>query len=267
MTPLQKTIKYCAIAFAVLLIVSIFGGIFSALGLVGGFFEESNLLEQPKTYTVSSELTELRLEISAAELTVKKASSFSVETNLEDLTVKENGGILTVKQEHRIGSLNGATVTVCIPEDTALDKISVKTGAGRLTADALSAKHLKLELGAGEVTIGTLSALSSAEIEGGAGKITVSDGALSNLDLSVGIGQLELCAALSGESELELGVGETRLTLVGKREDYTVDIEKGLGSITFDGKGLSENGKQGSGASRVSVDGGVGSIQVNFKER
>ena len=39
MTPIQRTIKYCAIAFAVFLSVSIIGGIIGALYvLIGGIF-------------------------------------------------------------------------------------------------------------------------------------------------------------------------------------------------------------------------------------
>jgi len=255
-------------AFAIFLIVSIFSGIFGVFGLFNGFFGEKGILEESKTYPVSGEINELEIEIAAAKLVVKKTDSFSVESNLKNLSVKENGNKLTVKDKKMFGGvLNDASVTICIPEDTVFEFLSVKTGAGRLIADILSAERLELELGAGEVVIGELTALASAEIEGGAGKITVSDGKLKDLDLAMGVGRLELCAELLGESDLELGVGESDLTLLGKKEDYTVDIEKGLGSIRFDGENLSKGGKQGNGPARLDIEGGVGAICLDFKEK
>ncbi|MBR4288200.1 MAG: DUF4097 family beta strand repeat protein [Clostridia bacterium] len=268
MTLFQKTVKYCAMAFAIFLIVSIFSGILGAIGLLDGFFGANGVLEESKTYSASSEIKELEIEIAAAKLVLKTSDAFAVESNLKNLSVKENGDKLTVKEKKRFGGvLNDASVTIFIPQDTVFDSLSIKTGAGRLTADTLSARRLKLELGAGEVAIEKLEALSSAEIEGGAGKITVSDGKLKDLDLAMGVGRLDLCVALLGESELELGVGESSLTLLGKKEDYTVDIEKGLGSITFDGETLSTQGKQGNGPARVDIEGGVGAIRLDFKEK
>ncbi len=268
MTLFQKIVKYCAMAFAILLIAGIFSGIFSVVGLLDAFSSEDAVLEEQKNYPVSGEITELDMEIAAAKLVVKEGEAFSVKSNLKHLAVEENGGKLIVKEKNHFGkALADASLTLVLPKNTVFEKLSIKTGAGRLSADTLSAEHLNLELGAGEVVIGTLTASASAEIEGGAGKITISQGSLKNLDLAMGVGRLELCAELLGESDLELGIGESNLTLLGTKEDYTVAIEKGIGSISFDGESLSSNGRKGSGPSFVDVEGGVGAIRLNFQAK
>ena len=82
----------------------------------------------------------------------------------------------------------------------------------------------------------------------------------------MGVGELNLSAALLGDSDLTLGVGASNLTLIGSRDDYKIEIEKGLGSITVDGESVSDFGTSGNGQNNVEIKGGVGAINLNFLE-
>ena len=267
MTTVQKVIKYLAIAFAVFLTVSIIGGILSAVGLLGGLFSGDAVLEEVKTYSVAAEIRNLDIQIHAADLYIIEGEAFSVESNLKHLKVEEKGGLLTVQETKRFtGAYNGAVLTVYVPAGTVFDKVNLTTGAGRLTVGNLSSGTLDFVLGAGDVSIDSLVATKYADIEGGAGRITVSGGALKGLDLEMGVGQLNLTSALTGDCQLELGVGESNITLIGGKEDYKLDLEKGLGSIFVDGKKVSDYGSSGNGTNKVEINGGVGAIHVEFKE-
>lgn len=267
MTTLQKVIKYLAMAFAVFLTVSIIGGALSMLGLFGGFFGGEAVTEDMKTYAVSSDIQSLEVKLNAADFTVKQGKHFSVESNLKYLTVADKNGVLTIKETKKFGSTySGAVLTLYIPADTAFEKANITTGAGRMTAEHLSAGTLDLELGAGEVKIDTLIATTAIDIEGGAGKITISGGALHNLDLEMGVGQLNLTTALTGESDFDLGVGESNITVIGSKDDYKLGIEKGIGNITVDGASVSNIKGQGSGNNRIEISGGIGAINLQFKE-
>ena len=276
MTTLQKVIKYLALAFAIFLTVSIVGGILSAVGLLGSLFSDDDaewgdVIGETKTYTVSSEISDLNIQINAADFYIKEGNSFSVESNLKNLEVDEKNGCLTLKDLTKI-KLNGsnayenAVLTIYVPAGMAFDNVNIKTGAGRFTVDSLSAATIGFELGAGDVTISKLIAEKSANIEGGAGRITISNGAIKDLALKMGMGQLNLTAALTGDSELELGVGESNITLLGSKDDYELDIEKGIGNITVDGKNVTDFGSSGNGANEVDIHGGVGVINVRFED-
>lgn len=276
MTTLQKVIKYLALAFAIFLTVSIVGGILSAVGLLGSLFSDDDaewgdVIGETKTYTVSSEISDLNIQINAADFYIKEGNSFSVESNLKNLEVDEKNGCLTLKDLTKI-KLNGsnayenAVLTIYVPAGMAFDNVNIKTGAGRFTVDSLSAATIGFELGAGDVTISKLIAEKSANIEGGAGRITISNGAIKDLALKMGMGQLNLTAALTGDSELELGVGESNITLLGSKDDYELDIEKGIGNITVDGKNVTDFGSSGNGANEVDIHGGVGAINVRFED-
>ena len=277
MTDVQRIIKYLAIAFAAFLAVAIIGGILSAVGVLGGIFlgsdrGETDATGDMKTYAVASRISELKIHINAADLTIKEGGRFSVESNLKNLTVEEKNGCLILKDLTTI-KLNGsnaykdAVLTVYVPAGTVFEKINLNTGAGRVTAGELLAETVDLELGAGDALIDTLVATKSADIEGGAGRIAISGGALHNLELGMGVGQLNLTSALTGECQLELGIGESNITLIGSREVYELDIEKGIGEIRVDGKVVSDYGSSGNGTAEVKIQGGIGAINVEFKEQ
>lgn len=267
MTTFQKVIKYLAMAFAIFLAISIIGGILGTAGLFSGLFDESGVLENAKTYTVSGNITRLEVEISAADFTIKEADAFSVESNLKNLTVTEKDGVLMIKEKQRFGTTyNGAALILHIPTETAFEKANITTGAGRLTADTLSANTLELELGAGEVNITSLTASKNADIDGGAGKITIAGGTLHDLDLDMGVGELNLTAAILGNSDLDLGVGESNITLLGSSDDYRLDAEKGIGNITVNGQTVSNFKSSGNGENTIDISGGIGSVNVIFQE-
>ena len=266
MTALQKVIKYLAMAFAIFLTVTIIGGILSAVGLLGGIFSGNTVTEDMRTYSVTAQINNLNIRVNAADLYIKEGDAFSVESNLKHLKVEEKGDTLSIEETKKLmGTYTGAVLTIYVPAGTVFDNASLTTGAGRLTIESLSSGTLDFELGAGDVSITNLVATKSADIEGGAGRITVSGGGLRDLELEMGVGQLNLTSALSGDCQLDMGIGEANITLIGDKEDYKLDLEKGLGNICVDGKAVSDYGSSGNGTNKVEINGGIGSIHIEFE--
>ncbi len=249
-----------------LLTAGIIVGIICAVGFIGGFMFNNVTTKGIKTYTVTSEINSLYVGINAADITVKQGDAFSVESNLKHLTVKDENGLLSIKETKKpFGNYNNAILIITIPTAVVFENAELKTGAGKLTVDTLSAKVLDCDFGAGEVKIDSLSASSAAEIDGGAGKITISGGSINNLDFDMGVGKLNLTSLLTGECDLALSVGESNITLIGSKDNYTLDIIKGIGSIRVDGDNISYTSGHGSGQNKVKLSGGIGAINVKFK--
>ncbi len=264
MTDTQKIIKYLAIAFAVLLILGIVVGVLGAVGAIVGI--GGSAVGESQTYEVEGEIKTLEVEIGAADFSIEIADVFSVESNLKNLTFRQTGDRL-ILGEKSFGNKNydGAFLTIYIPEGVVFKEVDITTGAGEFTAESLSAEIIDLEFGAGEVNIGELNATREADIEGGAGQITIGGGRLCDLQIDMGVGELRLTSEIVGEGELNLGVGEVVITLLGSRDDYTVELNKGLGSISFDGESISTGRTIGNGKNDVEINGGIGSITVDFK--
>ena len=265
MTTLQKIIKYLAIALALFLTVSIIEGLLGIVGVIGGLMDREPTVKETETYTVTTDIDRLEIEIGAADFKIEQAAEFSVKSNLKNLTVKEQNGKLIIKETNHLSVRTEKTfLTLSIPSGKTFERVELTTGAGRLTVEHLSADTLKLVLGAGEATVNELNATTAADISGGAGRITISGGALHNLDLEMGVGELNLTSALTGDCELELGVGQSNITVLGDKEAYRLDLQKGLGSLTVDGVNISNSLALSGGRHSLTVHGGVGAIYVDF---
>lgn len=271
MTSVQKAIKYLAMAFAVFLSVSIIGGICTGLAGVSFIFsdhEKDAVVGEMQSYPTDGEVSSLSLALSAADLRIKTADKFSVESNHKYISVSLSDGKLCIDETKKAYSLftNSVTVILYIPENFVFDDVQIETGAGEVKIDSLSADVLKLSLGAGEATIENLTANSRADIEGGAGELTINGGLLRNLELDMGVGELTLKSRLEGKSSLNNGIGETKLTLLGSRDDYQIELDKGIGEARLEGESMRDDSVYGSGKNLISIDGGIGEISIRFEE-
>ena len=265
MRPWQRAIQYLAMAFAILLVASIIAGVLGAVSSVFGWIDpEDMVLEEAQTFDVTGDISSFKLQISAAEVTVTQGEAFSVKSNLKYLKVENDGGCLEIVETKKGKTYRGAFCEITIPSGMVFDRADLECGAGRVTIESLSAKDLQVDLGAGEVLIGYLFAEKEAEIDGGAGKLTVQKGDLHDMVLDMGVGELILTARLTGNCEVNCGVGSTKLCLLGDSDDYRIDVEKGIGDVSVDGKSLSDGAVWGSGENRLELDGGIGSIEVTF---
>lgn len=223
------------------------------------------VLDEIKTFEVSSEIHSLNIRINAADFKLKNGDKFSVESNLKFLSVSDKDGVLTIVDEAEDSSnYENAKLTVYIPSNTVFKSVDIMTGAAEMAFDSLCADSLQLKLGAGDVCFDSLIATSNISIEGGAGVISVLSGTLNNLNLGVGVGECNLNAAILGESNLTLGTGESNLKLLGGKENYKLDIKKGLGDISVDGLRVTDFDSIGNGASHITLEGGLGSIKIEF---
>lgn len=268
MTTLQKVVKYVAMAFAIFLIVSILGGVLKLLGLISFVSDVDGTTEELTGYTVSADIEELEIEIAAAEFTVSTGEEFAVESNLKNLTVKEEGNRLIIKErKHATINYNGkALLNIVIPENTVFEEVYISTGAGKVKIDTLSADELTMELGAGLVEIAELNAYKESLIVGGAGSVNIESGNLNDLDMDMGVGKVVLKSELTGESEINQGIGATKLMLLGDKYDYSIEVEKGIGSIKVDGLSMSNNEVFGTGSNEIEIHGGIGEIEISFEE-
>ncbi len=228
---------------------------------------ENVVLDDLQTYKITSDIYSLDIQINAADFKIEHGDKFLVESNLKYLSVSEKEGVLTITDEAKSNSnyLNAA-LTLYLPNSIVFDKVNITTGAGKMTVVDLYTSSLKLNLGAGDVRFESLYVSSSADIKGGAGQITIACGTINNLTLNMGVGELNFSGSLRGNSNLKFGVGESNLTLIGSKDDYKIDVKKGIGSISVDGKNVSDFESNGNGQNHIYIEGGVGAVRIVFQE-
>lgn len=270
MSGVQKTIKYLAIAFAFLLIFWIVSSIIYGVSFLGGVFtnNDSNVLEDMKKLIENDEdIKFLDVDIKSSNIIVKVGNTFKAETTNKYIECKQNNDkiVITEKSHNWFKSNDGSELIIYVPEDMVLDSVKIDNAAGKIEIEKLSTKILRLDLGAGKVDINNLSVLNDTKIDGGAGEVIINNSSLNNLDLDMGVGKFTLDAKILGNSKIDHGVGEAIINLLGSKEDYQINIDKGLGSVRIDGKNVGDNETIGNGINKIDIDCGVGSITVNFK--
>lgn len=272
----QKVIKWFALALAALLIVTIFSGIIGGLSFVGMMVWGDEISwngnsEWVNTEFSGKEMTRLDVNVKATAVrirTVKEGEPVRIETNNEYITSWVDGSTLNVvEKSHGFFGWGGTgDLVIYVREDTAFDSVEIEIGAGTLDVERLEARDLKLNLGAGKTAIDELVATRRAEIDGGAGVVEIRGGELHDLDLDLGAGKAELRARVVGTGRVTTGVGKTELTLIGREEDYRLRIDKGIGSVTLDGRSLADGESVGSGATLIEIDSGVGAVEMKIVE-
>lgn len=237
----QTIIKYAAIAFAVYLICEIFLILANIIGLIGdGFKYKDKKVEIPQSEAY------LVVNLATSSLTIKEGDTFDYIINNKEITAEKDNNKIIIKEKGHFRSKK-SEVIITIPRDMILNDAIIDTGAGKINIENLKAENFSLDIGAGSVQINNLVVTKNCDIDGGAGNIIINNGSIYNLDMDLGIGKLEL-------------------NLIGSQNDYTLDISKGIGSISLDGKDLKDEEKVGTGSSLVKIDGGVGSIEIKMKE-
>lgn len=263
MNSAQKIIKSFAILLAVLIIACIIEGILSAFQFLSWGSSSEKRSDFKETY---QNVRVIDIDASASNIVIKAGQEFSVEGNniTNRFSSKNQNGTLKIQETKRKfwGSNEIGTITVTIPENQFLSKLKISAGAGEIRVNDVTADNLDLDQGAGRFQMEN-SIFQNTDIEGGAGEITVTNSILKNLDLDNGVGKVSLNADLLGTSNIDCGVGALFITLPNK-EDYQMQVEKGLGSIEIDGEQMKNDSTYGTGKNKIDIDGGVGSIKIDF---
>lgn len=203
-------------------------------------------------YQLQYQPTELDIELKYDELVLEEGEGFSVKVYNDDenkVTVKESADTLKVKSTDR----KSQTRKVCIsyPKDVKLEKLDIEMGAGSVYINReIQTDKLEVEMGAGEFEANASVTAREAELQIGTGSMTFTD--------------------LSAEkTDGECGLGELNLTMTGEQEDYSYDVECGVGNMDVGSESYSGLGREkhisNTGADReMELECGMGNVSVTF---
>lgn len=286
----QKVIKYCAIAFAILLAVGIISAIaelaFDVVDAVSGEVswneDYKGWNKKEKTMNFSQNFTNVEsidIENSAGKLVIRTGEQFRVEaTNVSEhfkaevngsgeLNISDNNKGINIPWLH-IKGFNGrnSTITLYVPAQFIAKKARIDTGAGNVSVEGLNADYLYISAGAGNIEGSGLRA-EKAKIDGGVGAVNLSDVNFNDADFDCGVGNLDIDGILTGKTKVDCGVGEVDFNLKGNVNDYDLDIDAGVGSVRLNGESVKHSYQSNNDAPNdIVVDGGVGNVRINIEE-
>ena len=275
MTTAQKIIKYVANAFAIFLIVTIISAIINGVFGIFGFIDNVNsknnqILDEIITISDNlEEITTLKLDVIGTNLEIKDGEKFEVKTNNSNIKYSNQSGNVKIEEKGtkiwNYSKNSNSILSIYIPRDMKqISEIKMNMGAGMVTIENLNAENLSFDLGAGNVNIDNLTVNNKAKINGGAGNIDINYGKIANLNCDLGVGKTSIKADITGNSKIDTGIGELNLYLTLAKENYSLDVSKGIGEIKIGGSSVSDNTTIGNGKNNIKIDGGIGKIDIQF---
>jgi DUF4097 and DUF4098 domain-containing protein YvlB len=287
MSSFQKVIKYCAVAFAILLAVGIITGIaraaLSVVSLVSGdliYRYDRHDLQDTDVVNESEDFTGVRsldIDIASGNLTITQGEGFRVEADdvTEDFEMKVTGkGTLILREKNKnfnflwfhynTNKKFNSNITLYLPADCQLNDVAVDTGAGKIRMDSFQADKLVVNAGAGNIEGDSITA-NEAILDGGAGSVSFTNVNFRNMDIDCGVGNVRIGGILLGKNTIDCGIGNVDLEIDAREEDYDLDIQSGLGKVRLNGKRISKDYRKDNDASSyIEIDGGIGDVDINF---
>lgn len=276
MSSFQKIIKYLGMAFAMVLTVSIIGGIGAAVfGVSISFGGKGNVEVTSQNYEVKS-FDSLDIDAGVANVTIQKGDRFYVETVdvPETLKVEVKGDKLFIRNKKNMGWIHifkketwnkKSKITVTLPSDFVGDKVKIDGGVGNITVTDVTMDVLELDGGVGDF-IGEGLKGNKISIDAGVGNVKLNEVAFKNCKIDCGVGNIEMEGRITGDCKIDGGVGNCDLRLEGSRKDYNLDIEGGAGKVHINGEKVRDLEEKNNSSSELEVDCGVGNIEIEFTE-
>jgi DUF4097 and DUF4098 domain-containing protein YvlB len=282
MSSFQKVVKYCAIGFAILLVITIVSGIANAVFAIGGAvshgFRWDRDVKKVDFSESFSNVESLEIHHSTGNLKIVTGETFKVEAEdvSEEFEAKvNNSGKLIITEKNDFGFLwfnfNGfnnpnSRITIYLPADFVAEKVNIETGAGSVNVDDLTTEELIVSAGAGNIVGSNISA-EEVRIDGGVGNLDFTNVNFHDLDLDCGVGNLKIEGILTGKNKIDCGVGKVELKLTGNVNDYKLDVDSGIGTVRLNGEKLKNSYNANQGADNfIDIDGGVGEVRIEITE-
>lgn len=262
MSTSKRLIKIFAFFLAGVIIVNIFGLLIKVI--VSFLPEDEKLKYYEQSY---NSIKEIVVDARYSKVVITKGNNFNVVgTDMKTkLTSKVNDGVLTVTEtSNKFWNVNSkGVINITVKDNVILNELEIKHGAGSLDISSIAALNFELEQGAGRVVIDNVS-FDKTNIDGGVGEIIVTSSRLNNLDMDLGVGHASIEANILGKNEIDCGVGAVDINLLNNIDDYTIRVDKGIGSVKIDGVSYKDGSVIGTGANSLLINGGIGSIDVKF---
>lgn len=226
---------------SIITVLAILAGVF--LHVVKGFSFGSGVVKTAEgTIELEGSLSEIILDADHSEITVKTGSEFSVSYCVPEALepkVELKNGTLTVNS-HSTGSLNLVSlgnvhydnyITIIIPEDSELARVSVDVDAGEINLNNLDVSKLQLTADAGNIQMDSITS-NRMEIDVDAGNIEIRDSSADTMEIDADAGNVELFNSTIGTLTADVDAGNI--------ESHDCTIESGrcdadLGNINLRG--------------------------------
>lgn len=235
--------------------LGIIGIVLCIVGVVGINNYDANVYEMEEDVVKeiqNGSVSELNINVNSDNVKIIPSDTFKVEGKESKLNISEKNGVLSIENKTKVNIFKKSAeeVRIYVPEDYAFDKVKLEVGAGKVEVYKLNVKNnFDLEIGGGTAILNDIKC-DKTRIEVGAGEIK---------------GKVE-----ASNIDIDCGAGDINLEVVGNKEEYSYELDVGVGKlkvgdIVINGIGKKEIGNA-SMNNNIKVDCGAGNINIEFSK-
>lgn len=234
-----------------------------------------DIARYPDIYTVNEiaeirnfeEISDIKIELTRADLEIVNGEEFKVETNLKKLKVENKNNVIRLVNKDKVNNLflkenKNSIVKMTIPKNKVAKNYSIEIRAGKVKIEDLKTNTFDLNLGVGECVYSNGIILGNALFDIGAGNINFNNMDIANGKIKLGIGDIIYDGVLKGKNDIDLGIGSNNVNLYDDLKNYIINIDSGLGTAYINGAEVKEQ-KIGTGKNMLNIDFGIGKTKVN----
>lgn len=284
----QKVIKYLAIVFAACLTISILGVVLNVIVSIFGAFipkqSKSIKTSQYSSESVGNQYDETfgdikQITVDSGIYMVKlvndknvkgvRVTTEDVESDIE-VSYDVDDKRLKIEQDVEFDDFfknkrpSKGKIFIYTQDALEFEKVDIDMGVGKFEIEGITTDKLDVDCGVGNLICKDVKA-NDVDIDGGVGSLKCEDVSFQNLSLEGGVGEIDISGKLRGKTQLSAGMGEVNVDIDGKRDDYNLKVETGLGAITIDGEKYKDTNITNNSQSNIlDIEGGVGSVRVDF---
>ena len=203
----------------------------------------------------ADEIRSLDIDIDAGTVeivTSSNADEIGVELKMKRryVSVRSEGDTLYVNEDADFLNWNNdEKVTITVPEGMEFDSVLVDLDAGEVTIGDIVCERLELDVDAGEITAENVSA-----------DVLIGD---------VDAGEIVFDGKINSSGEIDCDAGSVKLSLAGKKEDFSYDVSCDLGEVEIGDEryeGISNKTNISyEGDKKLSVNCNMGEISISFR--
>lgn len=246
MKKLTKVLLIIATVFVIIGVICLVGSV--AMGVTWGTF--TDMIDDGKFRFGGGEL-----DIQTDE------DSREFHENIHELDIEIDAGSLEIYYDDQVNAIqvkqeNTSHLKTYVDEETLHMEYDHKWGIHNtdgkvivILPQGMNFREVDLEIGAGQASINGLIA--------------------DSLDVSVGAGQADIKRLDVKEMNAETGAGELHVEVLGEEEDYSYQLECGIGNITIAGQSYSGLGNEKkirneNAKGELDIECGVGEVKIEF---
>ena len=238
--------------------------------------------EMEFSWEKNEDIKQMDVQIKVGTVTIKKGEYFHVsmeDISEDDISCYVENQVLYILDHRSVNEMievvpisihtEDADVTITVPKNFQLEKLSLELGAGEMEVKDLETEKLWVKAGAGSIVLDSLRAKQAVEFHIGTGEIRAYDFVGQNMTAKCGVGELYINGSLIGDNAIECGIGEVLCELSEKEEDYSYTVNCGIGEVRIGTKeyyGIGKNSKTGTGDDSFQVRCGIGSVKFFFEK-